>query len=153
MMKREYNVKLQNLPRLTMLLKGFDTDVKEKALIFDEDEIKTFMLANMESAYWLVRQAITIVAFFGGLRLQECQDLKLEKIVKLKMASKSSIPTSSSAVISVTLLSLFRQRAGLLTGWPSTWRRFILGSTTTAGGCGGPALRAPLPKTFPWAVT
>ena len=82
MMKRKYNVKLQNLPRLTMLLKGFDTDVKEKAHIFDEDEIKTFMLADMESAYWLVRQAITIVAFFGGLRLQECQDLKLEKIVR-----------------------------------------------------------------------
>ncbi len=82
MMKRKYNVKLQNLPCLTMLLKGFDTDVKEKAHIFDEDEIKTFMLADMESAYWLVRQAITIVAFFDGLRLQECQDLKLEKIVR-----------------------------------------------------------------------
>jgi hypothetical protein len=76
-MKRKNNVKLQNLPRLTVLLKGFDTDVKEKVLIFDEDEIKTFMLADMESPYWLVRQAITIVAFFGGLRLQECQDLKL----------------------------------------------------------------------------
>ncbi len=76
-------MKLQNLPRLTMLLKSFDTDVKEKAHIFDEDDdIKRFMLANMESAYWLVRQAIAIVAFFGGLRLQECQDLKLEKIVR-----------------------------------------------------------------------
>ncbi len=50
---------------------GFDTDVKEKALIFDEDEIKTFMLADMESAYWLVRQAITIVVFFGELGAYE----------------------------------------------------------------------------------
>jgi len=82
MMKRKYNVKLQSLPRLTMLLKGFDTDVKEKALIFDEAEIKKFMLADMETTYWLVRQAISIVAYFGGLRLQECQDLLLEKIVR-----------------------------------------------------------------------
>ena len=80
MMKRKY-VKLQNLPRLTMVIKDFDTDVKEKALIFDETEI-TFMLVIMESAFWFVRQAITIVAFFGGLRLQECQDLKLEKIIR-----------------------------------------------------------------------
>ncbi len=55
MMKRKYNVKLQNLPRLTMVIKGFDTDMKEKALIFEEAEIKRFMLANMESAFWFVR--------------------------------------------------------------------------------------------------
>jgi hypothetical protein len=40
------------------------------------------MLGKMESAYWLVRQAIVIVAFFGGLRLHECCDLALEKIVR-----------------------------------------------------------------------
>ena len=82
MMKRKYNVKLQELPRLTMLIKGFDTDIKDKALIFDETQMKAFMLGNMESSYWLVRQAISIVAFFGGLRLQECQDLLLEKMVR-----------------------------------------------------------------------
>ena len=31
-----------------------------------------------------VRQAICIVAFFGGLRLQECMDLVLEKIQRGK---------------------------------------------------------------------
>ncbi len=34
MMKRKYNVKLQNYPRLAMLLKGYDTDIKTKANIF-----------------------------------------------------------------------------------------------------------------------
>ena len=81
-MKRKYNVKLQELPRLTMLIKGFDTDIKDKATIFDEMQMKSFMLGNMESTYWLVRQAISILAFFGGLRLQECMDLCLEKIVR-----------------------------------------------------------------------
>ncbi len=33
--------------------------------------MKAFMLSNMESTYWLVRQAILIVTFFGGLCLQE----------------------------------------------------------------------------------
>ena len=69
-MKRKYNVKLQELPRLTMLIKGFDTDIKDKATIFDEMQMKSFMLGNMESTYWLVRQAISILAFCGGLRLQ-----------------------------------------------------------------------------------
>jgi hypothetical protein len=31
-MKLKYNVKLQELPRLTMLIKGFVTDIKDKAL-------------------------------------------------------------------------------------------------------------------------
>jgi site-specific recombinase XerC len=81
-MKRKYNVKLQDLPRLTMLIKGFNTDIKTKAPIFDETQLKAFLLGNMDSSYWLVRQAISIVAFFGGLRLQECQGLVLEKMVR-----------------------------------------------------------------------
>ena len=35
MMKRKYNFKLQELPRLTMLEKGLDTDIKNKAPIFE----------------------------------------------------------------------------------------------------------------------
>ena len=81
-MKRKYNVKLQEIPRITMPLKSFDTDVKEKATIFEEAKLKMFMVANMESMYWLVRQAIAIVAFFGGLRHQECLGLKVEKMVR-----------------------------------------------------------------------
>ncbi len=35
-----------------MLLKGYDTDIKTKANIFDDTEIKSFMLAKMESSGW-----------------------------------------------------------------------------------------------------
>jgi len=79
-MKRKYSVRLQELHRLTKLIKGFQQDVKHKAAIFDDVLIKGFMLGRMENAYWLVRQAICIVAFFGGLRMQEFMDLVLEKI-------------------------------------------------------------------------
>jgi hypothetical protein len=79
-MKRKYSVRLQEIPALTRLIKGFTQDVKQKAAIFDDVLIKDFMLGRMENAYWLVRQAICIVAFFGGLRLQECVDLVLEKL-------------------------------------------------------------------------
>jgi len=50
-------------------------------MILEEAQLKMFMMANMESAYWLVRQAICIVAFFGGLCLQECLNLVVEKMV------------------------------------------------------------------------
>ena len=82
MMKRKYNFKLQDLPRLTMLIKGYDTDIKSKAHIFEETQLKSFMLGNMECSYWLMRQALSLVAFFGGLRLQECNDLVLEKMIR-----------------------------------------------------------------------
>jgi hypothetical protein len=51
-MKRKYNIKLQEMPRLTMLIKGFDTDIKNKATIFEETQLKAFMLGNMECSYW-----------------------------------------------------------------------------------------------------
>jgi len=82
MVKRNYNMKLQDFPRLTMLIKGYDTDVKDKAEVFQDEHLKAFMLGSMEDSYWLVRQAISIVAFFGGLRLSECMDLLLEKMVR-----------------------------------------------------------------------
>jgi hypothetical protein len=40
------------------------------------------MVMPMSTAYWEVRQAIVIVAFFGGLRLLEAMDLKLEMIIR-----------------------------------------------------------------------
>ncbi len=41
--KRKYNAKLQELPRLTHLIKGFNQDVKQKAAIFDDALLKEFM--------------------------------------------------------------------------------------------------------------
>jgi site-specific recombinase XerD len=82
--KRKYNMKLQDIPRLTLLIKGFPQDIKHKASIFDEGRLKAFMLEKIGNAYWMVRQAVVIVAFFGGLRIQECIDLKLEKIQRGK---------------------------------------------------------------------
>jgi len=79
-LKRKYNFMLQSLPRVTMLLKGFESDVKKKAAIFDEARLKHFMVEPMDNnTFWEVRQAISIVAFFGGLRLLECMELKLEQ--------------------------------------------------------------------------
>ncbi len=70
--------------RLTLLIKGFNEDVKQEAAIFDDALLKEFMVSRRNSSYRLVRQAICIVAFFDGLRLQECMDLELEKIQRVK---------------------------------------------------------------------
>jgi hypothetical protein len=75
--KRKYNARLQELPRLNLLIKGFDQDVKQKAAIFDDVLLKEFMVSRKDNVFWLMRQAICIVAFFGVLRLQECMDLML----------------------------------------------------------------------------
>jgi hypothetical protein len=42
------------------------------------------MVSWKDNVYWLVRQPICIVAFFGVLRLQECMDLVLEKVQRGK---------------------------------------------------------------------
>jgi len=41
--KRKYGFKLQSLPRVTMLLKSFDEDTKNKAAIFEEESLKQRM--------------------------------------------------------------------------------------------------------------
>ena len=53
-MQRKYNSKLQDFPRLKLLLKSFDKDVKKKAAIFKEVKLKGFMQARNLNAYWLV---------------------------------------------------------------------------------------------------
>jgi hypothetical protein len=60
-MKRKYGFKLQDLPRVTMLIKAFEEDTKRKAAIFDEVLLKKFMSQEMPSAYWEVRQALAIL--------------------------------------------------------------------------------------------
>ena len=37
---------------------------------------------KLDTAYWEVRQAIAITAYFGGLRVAECMNLALEKIIR-----------------------------------------------------------------------
>ena len=80
--KRKYGEKLQSFPRLTMFIKGFDVDTKQKVDIFYKAVIKKFMVTTVDSAYWEVRQAIVIVAYFGGLRMVKTMDLKLEMIIR-----------------------------------------------------------------------
>jgi len=38
-MQRKYSKKLQEYPRLKIQLKSYDTDIKEKAQIFEEDQL------------------------------------------------------------------------------------------------------------------
>ena len=96
--KRKYNFQLQSLPRVKMLLQGYETDVKKKATIFDEARLKLFMVEPMvNNTYWEVRQAIAIVSFFGGLRLVECLELKMEQFTWGPDGCTSLIPEQSSA--------------------------------------------------------
>ena len=79
--KGKYGTPLQKYPRLQSLIKAFDVDVKKKAHIFTKDEIGEFVEnASLSGSYWLVRKALVIIAFFGGLRNTEVMGLVLEKM-------------------------------------------------------------------------
>jgi hypothetical protein len=65
-----------------LYIKGLVVDTKKKAPIIPEGPLKKFMASEMKNAYWEVRQAIVLMAFFGGLRKTECQNLVLEKIIR-----------------------------------------------------------------------
>ena len=78
--KAKYGVSLKSIPRISALLKSFDTDTKKKASVFTMEELKQFCSdPNLEGPYWEARKAIAIVAYFGGLRLTEIMSLELER--------------------------------------------------------------------------
>jgi len=39
-------------------------------------------MMELDTAYWMVRKAIVVTVYFGGLRMVECMNLELEKIVR-----------------------------------------------------------------------
>ena len=77
-----YGKKLQTeFPRLTSFIKAYDTDIKKKAMCFEPEDIADFVRRDsISNPYWLVRKAVMIVSFFGGLRHLECMSLCLEKV-------------------------------------------------------------------------
>ena len=81
--KGKYGRPLQDYPRLTALIKSFDTDVKQKAAVFTTVDIEQFLLKELTTPYWMLRKAVIVFAFCGGLRLQELMDLKVITIVSI----------------------------------------------------------------------
>ncbi len=72
-------------------------------------------MSRKDNVYWLVRQAICIVAFFGVLHLQECMDLVLERAT----SSRTTGP-SSAGVTSWRAGSSCRRQAAMQLSWLST---------------------------------
>jgi len=57
-LKNRYGIKLQGFPRITTLLKSYDTDVKQKASVFESDDIQQFIERHENSPYWQVRKVL-----------------------------------------------------------------------------------------------
>lgn len=57
-MKNRYNMKMQAFPRITSLLKSYDTDIKRKAAVFESQDIQQFIENPENSPYWTVRKVI-----------------------------------------------------------------------------------------------
>ena len=70
--KGKYGEKLQKFPRITSLLKSYDSDVKKKAAVFEPEDLGRFVSSTtLSTPYWLVRKSIMILCYFGGLRHTE----------------------------------------------------------------------------------
>ena len=80
--KGKYGIPLQTYHRLRCIIKSYDVDTKKKTYTFTNEEIADFVQnESLSGAYWLVRKAIVILTFFGGLRHAEVMSLTLENII------------------------------------------------------------------------
>ena len=58
--KEKYGDTLKKFPRVTSLLKSFDTDVKQKAAVFSRIDLDSFVNGDeLSTPYWLVRKVIS----------------------------------------------------------------------------------------------
>ena len=79
--KRKYGIPLQTYPSLISLIKSYDVDIKKKANFFTKEDIAEFVRnESLSDAYWLVRKALVVIAYFGGLRHAEVMSLSLENL-------------------------------------------------------------------------
>ena len=55
--KGKYGQRLQNYPRLTTLLKSYDSDTKKKAAVFESEDLGLFVSSTeLTTPYWLIRK-------------------------------------------------------------------------------------------------
>ena len=77
--KGKYSFSLKQYCRVTILLKSFDIDIKQKANVFSTSNIQQFLLdADSSTPYWIVRKTIVCLAYYGGLRHTEMMDIQIE---------------------------------------------------------------------------
>ena len=71
-LQRRYNSKLQDYPQVSILLKSYPNKEPKQSNIFSINEIKEFLSHDMSTErYWLLRQAVVVLAYFGGMRMVE----------------------------------------------------------------------------------
>ena len=77
--KGKYSFNLNQYCRVTALLNSYDTDIKKKANIFSTDDINRFVnWDKIATPYWMVRQVLVCLAYYGGLRHSELMGLRVE---------------------------------------------------------------------------
>ena len=81
--QREFGEKLQVYPRVTQLLKTYNSTYKRKvASVFEGHHIDTFFQMELITAYWVVRKAVVAVAICGGLRCAEVRDIEFSDVIQ-----------------------------------------------------------------------
>jgi hypothetical protein len=121
-MKRKYNVKLQELPRPHHADQGVRHRHQEHGPHLRGNTAQGFHAGEHGVLLLAARQAVSIVVFCGGLRLQECQALVLEKMIRMSDGYKithSRVKQCSDQPESVFLVPAhggFADRLGMYLG-------------------------------------
>ena len=83
--QREYGEKLQVYPRVTQLLKTYNSSyVRKVASTFQKDELDCFLKMELTSAYWIVRKAVVSLAICGGLRCAEIREINFTDVAEME---------------------------------------------------------------------
>ena len=79
--KIHYGEKLQNFPRLTILLKSYQSNYKRKvAQTMTLTNVQDLLKKPLPGFFWLVRKAIVALAWSGGLRCDEIHRMKFGNV-------------------------------------------------------------------------
>ena len=76
--QRKFGVKLQQWPRIQLVLKQYETGYKRKtAHIFTKDQILRGLQVDNATPEWILRKCAISLAFCGGLRCAELKSIKV----------------------------------------------------------------------------
>lgn len=70
--KGKYGERLQKYPRLTTLIKSYDIDSKNKAAVFESEDLEMFVQSpDLTTPYWLVRKVRMFLFLFLKSRISK----------------------------------------------------------------------------------
>jgi len=121
--KIKYGNQYLGYPKLKAYLKTFiGVDEKKTSDVFTSEELNAFVTSvELSTAYWLVRKALVIVAFLGGLKHQEVMHLDMQNFT----SHADGVYVSKRHERSGKMSRFLVPRKGDYEGWADILERYL----------------------------